>query len=363
MILNSKKIELKGMTLSEMENYFESIGEKKFRASQVFNWMYNNLVTEIDQMVNIPKSLKAKLEEQTTLNTLKLSDVQHSSSTGTTKYLFKTHDNHSIETVFIPDLKRNTLCVSTQIGCPLDCKFCATGLMGYTRNLSVGEIVDQYILTAAEVGKETITNIVYMGMGEPLINFDNTLQSVSIFTNELNKRISRNRVTVSTSGIPHKIIELADSPYRVKLALSLHSVFEDIRSKIMPINVKYSLAENIEAIRYYSRATKTRITFEYTMLSGINDRTEDVKALTKLCRSLPSKLNVIPFNSIAHMSPEGISRELKPTPKSRIDEFVAELRDNNITVMVRDTQGDDIAAACGQLAIRELKIPARNMRE
>ena len=354
MILKSKKIELKGMTLSEMENYFESIGEKKFRASQVFNWMYNNLTTDIDQMANIPKGLKAKLEDKTTLSTLTLSVIQRSSSTSTAKYLFKTFDNHSIETVFIPDGKRNTLCVSTQIGCPLDCKFCATGLMGYTRNLSVGEIVDQYILTAPEVGKDTITNIVYMGMGEPLLNFNNTLRSVSIFTNQLNKQISRNRVTVSTSGIPHKIIELADSPYRVKLALSLHSAFEDIRSKIMPINIKYSLSENIDAIRYYSKATKTKITFEYTMLSGINDRAEDVKALTKLCRSLPSKLNVIPFNSIAHMSPEGISRELIPTPKNRIDEFVTQLRDNNITVMVRDTQGDDIAAACGQLAVKEI---------
>ena len=354
MILSSKKLELKGMDLQQLESYFESIGEKRFRASQVFNWMYNNLTVEYDQMRNIPQDLISKLNKQTRVQTLQLKDIQQSSSTETKKYLYKTYDNHSIETVLIPEKKRNTLCVSTQIGCPLDCKFCATGLMGYTRNLSVGEIIDQYILTTKEVGKETISNIVYMGMGEPLLNFKNTLQSVAIFTNELNKRISRNRVTVSTSGIPKKIIELADSPYRVKLALSLHSLFEDVRSKIMPINVKYSLAENIEAIRHYSRVTKTSITFEYTMLNGINDRAEDIKALTKLCRSLPSKLNVIPFNSIAHMSPEGISRELKPTPKNRIDEFVAELRNNNITVMVRDTQGDDIAAACGQLAVKEV---------
>ncbi|MEN8194354.1 MAG: 23S rRNA (adenine(2503)-C(2))-methyltransferase RlmN [Bacteroidota bacterium] len=352
-MIADKKIELKGMNLLEMESYFESIGEKKFRASQVFNWMYNNLVTDFDQMNNIPKDLKTKLEDQTTLRTLELVNVQNSSATGTKKYLFKTFDNHNIETVFIPEKKRNTLCISTQIGCPLDCKFCATGLMGFTRNLSVGEIVDQYILTAAEVGKESITNIVYMGMGEPLLNYKNTLQSLSIFTNELNHRISRNRITVSTSGIPKKIIELADSPYRVKLALSLHSAFEDVRSKIMPINIKYSLKENIEAIRHYSRTTKTRITFEYTMLNGINDGPEDVKALTKLSRSLPSKLNVIPFNSIAHMSPDGISKELIPTPKEKIDEFVSQLRDNNITVMVRETQGDDIAAACGQLAGKE----------
>ena len=354
MNLVSKKIELKGMSLREMEVYFESIGEKKFRASQVFNWMYNNFATNIDKMLNIPNSLKAKLEEKTTLHTLKLNDVQHSSTTDTKKFLFKTYDNHSIETVFIPDGKRNTLCVSTQIGCPLDCKFCATGLMGYTRNLSVGEIVDQYILSAVEVGGDKITNIVYMGMGEPLLNFNNTLKSVSLFTNEFARPISRNRLTVSTSGIPNKIIELADSPYRVKLALSLHSVFEDIRSKIMPINIKYSLSENVDAIRYYSRTTKTSITFEYTMLDGINDRAEDVKALTKLCRSLPSKLNVIPFNSIAHMSPEGISSELEPTSRTRINDFVAQLRENNITVLVRDTQGDDIAAACGQLAVKEI---------
>ena len=180
MNLVSKKIELKGMSLREMETYFESICEKKFRASQVFNWMYNNFATNIDQMLNIPNSLKAKLEEKTTLHTLKLNNVQHSSTTDTKKFLFKTYDNHSIETVFIPDGKRNTLCVSTQIGCPLDCKFCATGLMGYTRNLSVGEIVDQYILSAVEVGRDKITNIVYMGMGEPLLNFNNTLKSVSL---------------------------------------------------------------------------------------------------------------------------------------------------------------------------------------
>ncbi len=343
------------MSLDKMGEYFESIREKKFRASQVFNWMYNNnMVTEIDEMINIPKVLKEILKDKTTLKTLELKDIQISKSTGTKKYLYRTLDNHNIETVLITEKKRNTLCISTQIGCPLDCKFCATGLMGYTRNLSVGEILDQYILTSAAIGKETITNIVYMGMGEPLLNFDNFLQSISIFINEFNQKISRNRVTVSTSGIPKKIVKLADSPYRIKLALSLHSAFEETRSKIMPINIKYPLKENIEAIRYYSKATKTRITFEYTMLDGINDREEDIKALSKLCRSFPSKMNVIPFNSIAHMDPLGISKDLNPTPMDRIDDFVEKLRNNNITVMVRDTQGDDIAAACGQLAIKEL---------
>jgi 23S rRNA (adenine2503-C2)-methyltransferase len=164
--------------------------------------------------------------------------------------------------------------------------------------------------------------------------------------------LSRNRITISTAGIPHKIAELADSGLRVKIALSLHSPFEDVRSKIMPINKKYSLKENIEALVYYAKKTKTRVTFEYTMLKGINDRDEDIKALTKLCNSLPSKINVIPFNSIKHMSPGGISAELEPTSTANIQKFVEKLRNNNITVMVRDTQGDDIAAACGQLAVK-----------
>lgn len=345
-----KKIELKDLTLPQLEKHFVAAGEKKFRATQVFNWMYNNLVTSFEEMSNLPKPLRLMLSRDFTLKTLSFKTVQTSNTTGTKKYLYTTKDNHAIETVLIPDDKRNTLCISTQVGCPLDCKFCATGLMGFKRNLTVGEIVDQYFHTAKRVEKNTITNIVYMGMGEPLTNFDNTLASLEIFTAQYNNRVSRNRITVSTSGIADKIIALADSPLRVKLALSLHSPFDEIRSSIMPINKRYPLAETMEAIKYYSRITATRITFEYTMLKGINDRDEDVKALTKLCRSLPSKLNVIPFNSIAHMSPNGFSKELEPTSLFNINQFVQKLRNNDITVMVRDTQGDDIAAACGQLA-------------
>ncbi len=350
-----KRIELKTLTLQQLEKHFVAAGEKKFRASQVLNWVYNNLVTSFDEMSNIPKPLRKMLSRDFTLKTLLFRNVQISSTTGVRKYLYATKDNHTIETVLIPDDKRSTLCISTQVGCPLDCKFCATGLMGFKRNLTVGEIVDQYFLTAKEIGKNTITNIVYMGMGEPLINFNNTITSLEIFTDQHNNRISKNRITISTSGIADKIIELADSPLRIKLALSLHSPFDDIRSSLMPINKRYPLAETMDAIKYYSRITATRITFEYTMLKGINDRDEDIHALTKLCRSLPSKLNIIPFNSIAHMSLGGISKELEPTSLYDINQFAQKLRNNNITVMVRDTQGDDIAAACGQLATQNLK--------
>jgi 23S rRNA (adenine2503-C2)-methyltransferase len=314
--------------------------------------MYNHLSTDFSEMQNISKELRNKLAANCELQTLKLVTTQGSLSSETKKYLFSTSEGRMIESVVIPEKDRKTLCISTQVGCPLDCKFCATGLMGYKRNLSTGEIVDQYLLTAKEYGKENITNIVFMGMGEPLLNYEATLKSVEIFTHELTKGLSRKRITISTAGIATKIKDLADKNLRVKLAFSLHSVFEDVRSRIMPINKKYSLKENIEALKYYAKKTRTRITFEYTMLKNLNDLDKDVKALTKLCSSLPSKINIIPFNSIKHMNPGGISSELEPTSISDIHLFADKLRDNNITVMIRETQGDDIAAACGQLAVK-----------
>ena len=348
----SNKIEIKGLTLDHLKDFAESIGEKRFRGEQIFNWIYNHLAFNFDEMLNLSKEFREKLKELCELQNLQLVTTQNSSLSKTQKYLFKTYDNKSIESVVIPDENRNTLCISTQVGCPLDCKFCATGLMGYKRNLSSAEITDQYLLAAKEYGKENITNIVYMGMGEPLLNFERTLDSLKIFTEELNKGLSRNRITVSTAGIAPKIKELADSGLRVKLALSLHSCFDDIRTKIMPINKKYPLQETINACSYYAEKTNTRITFEYTMLKGLNDRDEDVKALSKLCRKIPSKVNIIPFNSIKHMSPDGIAGELEPTSHKKLLEFADKLRNNNVTVMVRDTQGDDIAAACGQLAVK-----------
>jgi len=351
--MNSKKKILKGLSLEELQETLTEIGEKKFRASQIFNWMYNKHVTSFEQMSNLSKDFRQKLNDNFSLLTLTNVTVNQSKTTKTQKFLFETYDNRKIESVIIPDGDRITLCLSTQVGCPLDCKFCATGLMGYKRNLSAGEIVDQYILTSLEIPPQKITNIVYMGMGEPLLNYQGTLNSLKIFTDEKSTGLSRQKITVSTAGIPHRIVDLADSGLRVKLALSLHSCFDEIRNQIMPINEKYSLKELKETIRYYSEQTKTRITFEYTMLKGINDRDEDIKAITKLCRSIPSKINIIPFNSIKHMAPDGISAELEPTEMERINQFTDELRKKNVTVMLRDTQGDDIAAACGQLAIKE----------
>ncbi|MFC2085060.1 23S rRNA (adenine(2503)-C(2))-methyltransferase RlmN, partial [Bacteroidota bacterium] len=311
-------------------------------------WIHNHLVSDFNFMLNLPKDLRKTLMEDCSLQTLNSIDSINS-VTNTKKYLFETWDGNKIESVFIPDKKRNTLCLSTQVGCPLDCKFCATGLMNFKRNLTTAEIIDQYLLIAKEQGKEEITNIVYMGMGEPLLNFKNTIESLKIFIEE---SISRNRITVSTSGIPPKIKELADSNLKVKIALSLHSCDDTVRSKLMPINNKYNIQENLEALRYYSRKTRTRITFEYTMIKDINDSHDDIKNLVKISNQLPSKINIIPFNSIKHMNPGGISNRFESTPHDKILEFVQKLRENNLTVMIRETQGDDIAAACGQLAIK-----------
>ncbi len=348
---NTKAI-LKGLTLDELKNYFSKTGEQRFRGEQVFNWMYNHLVTDFFDMANVPKVLRTKLKDTCEIMTLEFVDSQISPLNGTKKYIFETSDKYKIETVLIPEEDRTTLCVSTQVGCPLDCKFCATGLMGYKKNLTAGEIFDQYVLVAKDFGKDNITNIVFMGMGEPLLNYNNSVKALEIFAQELTTGISKKKITVSTAGIAPKIRELADKNLNVKLAFSLHSCFDDIRSGIMPINDKYPLKQNIEAVKYYARKTRTRITFEYIMLDGINDRDEDVEALTKLCKEFPCKVNVIPFNSLQHMDPTGVSAELKSTPHERINEFVQQLRENNITVMIRNTQGEDIAAACGQLAIK-----------
>lgn len=346
-----EKVQLKGLLLTELKEYFKTMGEPAFRGGQVFDWMYNKLESDFNLMNNLPKGLREKLAEQATAHALEYVSHQNSSSSGTSKYLFKTNDGNVIESVVIPEEKRNTLCVSTQVGCPLDCQFCATGLMGYKKNLTPGEIFDQYQL-AQKLSGHNITNLVFMGMGEPLLNFKNTVGALKIFAEELTTGISLKKVTVSTAGIAPKIKELADLKLKVKIALSLHSCFDDVRSKIMPINLKYSLYECLAAVRYYARATDTRITFEYVMLKGINDSTADIKELTKIALDIPCKINLIPFNSLKHMNPGGFAAELEPTPREGILKFADKLRDKNISVFLRETQGDDIAAACGQLAVK-----------
>jgi len=350
--MSKQKDTIKGLTLQELRDLFTSEGEPQYRAEQVFKWMYGDMVNDFNEMSNLPKSLRERLSERFRIDTLNYGNDKISNETGTKKYIFETGEGHKIESVVIPEKKRTTLCISTQVGCPLDCKFCATGLMGYKKNLSAGEIFDQFKLASKDYTLSEITNIVYMGMGEPLLNFNETVKSLKIFAEELTTGISLKKITVSTAGIAPKIRELQETGLKVKLAFSLHSCFEEIRNKIMPINKKYSLKENIEALKSYSAKTNTRITFEYVMLDGINDLDEDIKALARLMSTLPSKLNIIPFNSLEHMDPTGFSGKLRSTSMERIHHFADKLREKNITVMLRNTQGDDIAAACGQLAIK-----------
>jgi 23S rRNA (adenine2503-C2)-methyltransferase len=345
------KLQLKGLTLQELQDYFISIGEPRFRGEQAFHWMYNRMASDFSEMNNIAKPLREKLDELATIRALRYVDSERSVNGGTVKFVFSTNDGNIIESVVIPEEKRNTLCVSTQVGCPLDCRFCATGLMGYKKNLHPGEIFDQYLL-AGKFSDREITNLVFMGMGEPLLNFKNTVNALRIFSEELTTGISLKKVTVSTSGITPKIIELADMNLKVKLALSLHSCFDEVRSKIMPVNIKYPLKECLNAVKYYAKTTDTRITFEYVMLKGINDSAADIKALARLAGEIPSKINLIPFNSLKHMEPSGFAAELEPTGREEILKFADKLRDRNISVFLRETQGSDIAAACGQLAVK-----------
>lgn len=349
--MSLKKINLKGLSLNELEDFFRELNEEKFRARQLFSWLYQQKATSFASMTNLSANLRERLTKVATIENLKLVTELSSNKSKTQKYLFKCSDGLLIESVLIPDQNRLTLCLSTQVGCPLDCKFCATGQMGYKRNLSTGEIIDQY-LQISRVISEPITNIVYMGMGEPFLNYSNVINSLIIFSSELALGISGKRITVSTVGIPDKIKAFATEPFRVKLAFSLHSIDEDIRSKIMPINKKYPLKQNIDALEYFYKATKRRITFEYTLLKGINDQESDIKGIVKLSKRIPCKINVIPFNSIAHTNPSGVAATLKPTSKEEFDFFVDRLRSNNVTVFVRNTQGDDIEGACGQLAIK-----------
>lgn len=347
--MEKKKRIIKGMSSAELEEFMVSLGEPSYRGRQLFGWLYNHRVTGFDEMRNLSKALRAKLNAEAELLTLRTVDTERSSDGGTVKLLFEGGDGSLIESVIIPDGKRTTLCLSSQAGCPLGCAFCATGLMGFGRNLSAGEIFDQYLLAQQE-SSTPLTNLVYMGMGEPLLNSAEVLKSFTIFHDELSTGISRHRITLSTVGITPEIEKLIDLPIKPKLALSLHSPFDDVRSKIMPINKKYSLDGLLKALGKYAAASGSRITIEYVMLKGINDRPEDVKGLSSIAGRLPIKMNLIPFNSLSHMQVKGLSAELKPTPAAEIEEFADTLRDKNITVMVRNTAGSDIAAACGQLA-------------
>lgn len=349
---------LVGSTLADLEELMRSWEEPPFRARQLYTWLYGRRAAEFDEMSSLGRELRARLAAETRLRTLTLLDRQLSAD-GTIKFLFRTDDGYNIESVLIPsearddqdEPKRRTICISTQVGCPLDCKFCATASMRLKRNLRAGEIVEQFLMVEQHSG-EAITNIVYMGMGEPMLNYDNVFTSAGIFTDPDNKLVSARHITVSTSGLPHAIKRMADEGQRIKLAISLHALTNGMRSELMPINRRYSLNELMDAVEYYYRKTRQPITYEYILFDGWNDTDADVRRLARITRRVPSKVNVIPFHEIEFTNPTGISARLKATPRHKFDLFIGKLRDAGVTVMVRSSSGEDIDAACGQLAIK-----------
>lgn len=359
------KINLKGLTLPELEAFALSINEKKFRGKQLFEWIYAKRATVFSEMSTISKNLRNKLAEIASISSIKI-DTEKRSDDGTAKFLYELSDGYMIESVLIPprtaftdpdagteeEQKRLTLCVSTQVGCPLKCKFCATGSMGFFRDLTVGEIIDQVIKTEKSTGKK-ITNLVFMGMGEPLLNYDAVVKSIEIFTAGMS--IAARHITVSTVGLVPQIRRIADERRKFKLAISLHSLDDEIRSSIIPIAKRYPLNELIGSIEYYYRMVKHRPTFEYILFNSLNDRDSDVQKLVKLSKRIPCKVNVIPFHSIEITGPAGFATSLKPTPLPRSDEFVRKLRESHVTVFVRSSAGENIEAACGQLAVRSDK--------
>ena len=354
------KKNIKNLTISELQEYLVSVGEPKYRAKQIFHNIYVQRIEAFDKFSTVTKSLRNKLTEDFDISSFKTSKSQHSSD-GTIKYLFELKDGSSIESVLIPceyadEEKRNrrTLCISSQAGCSLNCTFCATGKLKFKRNLTTSEIVDQVLSVEKQI-KTKLTNIVFMGMGEPLLNYENVKKAVEILTNPEFQMIKKRKITISTAGIIPKIIQLADDNLPVNLALSLHAPTQEVRMKLMPSAEKWKFDKLIDSVEYYYKKTKTPITFEYILFEGLNDRIEDIKRLAKLSKRVPTKINLIPFHTIEFTNPTGLAAELKPASKGKIQWFRKELLKLDVPSFQRTSSGLDIDAACGQLALKSLQ--------
>jgi 23S rRNA (adenine2503-C2)-methyltransferase len=330
------------------------LGLPRYRAEQIWRWVHGAGVTDLDQMTNLPRALRAELAARATLGTLRV-DLVQTSRDGTRKMRLLTADDRAIESVLIPDGDKLTQCISSQVGCALDCKFCATAKLGLARHLTAGEIVDQVyraraLLAEVEPGRR-ITNLVYMGMGEPLHNYDNVICSLRILTHELGANLSQRRITVSTVGLVPGIEKLGrEQDVRPNLAISLNASSDEVRDRIMPVNRKYNIARLLAAVRAFPLERRRRITFEYVLLSGVNDSLDDAARLARLLRGIPCKLNIIPWN------PHPEAPYQRPTPEA-IEAFQNRAKAAGLPTYLRTPRGDDIAAACGQLANRQADPP------
>ncbi len=339
--------------------YFETIGERGYRATQIIKWVHQLGVTDFGAMTNLSRALRERLALETEVRTPQVVTTQHSAD-GTRKWLLRVDKGNAIETVFIPDGDRGTLCVSSQVGCPLDCQFCATAKQGFNRNLDVSEIIGQVWLAARELGQTPkagrhITNVVMMGMGEPLLNFDHVVSAMQLMLDDNAYNLSRKRVTLSTAGIVPGIDRLAEV-CPVSLAVSLHATNDALRDELVPINRKYPIAELLEACRRYVDGNPHgEITFEYVMLKGVNDSVAEARALVRLLNRLPAKVNLIPFNPFT-------GADYQRSDDDTINAFRDVLQRAGIVTITRKTRGDDIAAACGQL-VGEVAAKAKRHRE
>tara|TARA_R110002110_G_scaffold406421_1_gene626514 strand:- start:357230 stop:358387 length:1158 start_codon:yes stop_codon:yes gene_type:complete len=343
------RVNLMGLSLRQMEQFFLDIGEKKFRAQQVLKWIHHAGVVDIEQMSNLGKALREKLQRLAEVRPPEIVS-QHDSSDGTRKWAIRVDGGGLVETVLIPEGGRATLCVSSQVGCSLDCSFCSTGKQGFQRDLSAAEIIGQVWLAIKSYdafkpgSSRVVSNVVMMGMGEPLLNFDNVVAAMDLMLEDLAYGLSKRRVTLSTSGVVPALDRLAEVS-EVSLAVSLHAPNDELRSQLVPINRKYPIAELLRSSRNYidSQSDKKRVvTIEYTLIAGVNDQVEQARELAQLLRDFPCKINLIPFNTFAQS-------DYKRPSGNAVQRFWQVLVDAGYIVTVRTTRGDDIDAACGQL--------------
>ena len=340
---------IRTLSLADIEKYFEVLGEKKFRAKQLYEWLWQKQAQTIDSMTNLSKELRHRLSEDYTLPALTIDATQYSAD-GTIKSRFKTFDGHLVEGVLIPTEKRATACVSSQIGCSLSCKFCATGYMERKRNLTFDEIYDEVVLINRQCEKvygHKITNIVFMGMGEPLLNYKNVLKAIERITSADGLAMSPRRITVSTAGVAKQIKQLGDDKVKFKLALSLHAANDKKRHDIMPINDTNNIKSLVDALNYFYKQTKNEITFEYILFKNFNDSLKDADELIKIYRQVPADLiNIIEYNPIDFAKFE------KPE-EDKVEAFITYLEKHKVNVRLRRSRGKDIDAACGQLANKD----------
>jgi len=347
--MQALKTNIRQLSLKEIESYFLELKEKKFRAQQVYEWLWQKQASSFDEMTNLSKELREKLAAVFSFPALTINATQYSAD-GTVKSRFQTFDGHSVEGVLIPSEERKTACVSSQVGCSLSCKFCATGFLGRKRNLNFDEIFDEVALInkqSERIYDKKLSNIVFMGMGEPLLNYNNVLKAIEKISAEDGLGMSPRRITVSTAGIAKQIIKLGEDKVRFKLALSFHAANDKKRNEIMPINEANNIKSLIDALNYFYRQTGNEITFEYILFKDFNDSQKDAEELVKIYRQVPADLvNIIEYNPIDLAS-------FKKPDESTTHQFISFLEKNKVNARVRRSRGKDIDAACGQLANKD----------